>query len=48
MKIVDMKCAVIGHNPVVRIITDEGFSGYGRLRTQGSISNLISFFTTPI
>ncbi|MFN2233031.1 MAG: mandelate racemase/muconate lactonizing enzyme family protein [Anaerolineales bacterium] len=30
MKIVDMKCAVIGHNPVVRIITDEGISGYGQ------------------
>ena len=29
MKIVDMKCAVIGYNPVVRIITDEGICGYG-------------------
>ncbi len=29
MKIVDLKCAVIGHNPVVRIVTDEGISGYG-------------------
>lgn len=29
MKITDMKCAVIGSNPVVRIVTDEGISGYG-------------------
>ena len=33
MKIVDMKCAIIGHNPVVRIITDEGISGYGQAET---------------
>ena len=31
MKIVDLKCAVIGHNPIVRIITDEGISGYGQI-----------------
>ena len=30
MKISDMKCAVIGLNPVVRIITDEGICGYGQ------------------
>jgi L-alanine-DL-glutamate epimerase-like enolase superfamily enzyme len=29
MKIVDLKCAVIGSNPVVRVVTDEGLSGYG-------------------
>ncbi|MEM9223846.1 MAG: mandelate racemase/muconate lactonizing enzyme family protein [Pseudomonadota bacterium] len=29
MKITDVKCAVIGDNPVVRIVTDEGVSGYG-------------------
>jgi L-alanine-DL-glutamate epimerase-like enolase superfamily enzyme len=29
MKIVDMKCAVIGHSPVVRLITDEGIVGHG-------------------
>lgn len=29
MKITDLKCAVIGVNPVVRIITDEGMDGYG-------------------
>ena len=29
MKITDLKCAVIGKNPVVRIVTDEGISGFG-------------------
>ncbi len=29
MKIIDLKCAVIGKNPVVRIVTDAGISGYG-------------------
>lgn len=29
MKIIDIKCAVIGQNPIVRIVTDEGISGYG-------------------
>ena len=29
MKITDLKCAVIGTNPVVRITTDEGIDGYG-------------------
>lgn len=30
MKITDLKCAVIGQNPVVRIDTDEGVYGYGQ------------------
>jgi L-alanine-DL-glutamate epimerase-like enolase superfamily enzyme len=29
MKITDLKCAVIGQNPVVRIKTDAGIDGYG-------------------
>ena len=29
MKITDLKCALIGKNPIVRIVTDEGISGYG-------------------
>ncbi len=29
MKITDLKCAIIGQNPVVRIVTDEGVDGYG-------------------
>ena len=30
MKITDVKCAVIGKNPVVRIVTDGGLSGWGQ------------------
>jgi L-alanine-DL-glutamate epimerase-like enolase superfamily enzyme len=33
MKITDLKCAVIGQNPVVRIVTDEGISGYGEVES---------------
>jgi len=29
MKITDLKCAVIGDNPVIRITTDEGIDGWG-------------------
>ncbi len=29
MKITDVKCAVIGQNPVVRVVTDAGLNGYG-------------------
>jgi L-alanine-DL-glutamate epimerase-like enolase superfamily enzyme len=31
MKITDLKCAVIGDNPVVRVTTDEGVTGYGEV-----------------
>ncbi len=30
MKITDLKCAIIGQNPVVRITTDVGICGYGQ------------------
>jgi L-alanine-DL-glutamate epimerase-like enolase superfamily enzyme len=30
MKITDLKCAVIGDNPTIRITTDEGLCGYGQ------------------
>ena len=33
LKIVDLKCAVIGENPVVRIVTDEGIDGYGEVES---------------
>ena len=29
MRIIDLKCAILGSNPVVRICTDEGIDGYG-------------------
>ena len=31
MKIVDIKCAVIGKNPILRIVTDAGISGFGEV-----------------
>lgn len=31
MKIVDLKCAVIGQHPIVRVVTDEGIDGYGQV-----------------
>ncbi|MBM3189913.1 MAG: mandelate racemase/muconate lactonizing enzyme family protein [Chloroflexi bacterium] len=36
MKITDLKCAVIGQNPVVRIKTDAGISGYAEVETSKS------------
>lgn len=30
MKITDLKCTILGQNPVVRITTDEGIVGYGQ------------------
>lgn len=33
VKITDMKCAVIGRQPIVRIVTDGGLSGYGAVET---------------
>jgi len=33
MKIIDLKCAVIGNNPIVRIVTDEGIDGYGEVES---------------
>jgi L-alanine-DL-glutamate epimerase-like enolase superfamily enzyme len=31
MQITDLRCALIGQHPVVRIMTDEGISGYGQV-----------------
>ena len=31
MKITDLKCTVLGANPVIRITTDEGISGLGEV-----------------
>jgi L-alanine-DL-glutamate epimerase-like enolase superfamily enzyme len=33
IKITDLKCAVIGNSPVVRITTDAGISGYGQVES---------------
>ena len=31
MKITNLKCTVMGQNPIVRVITDEGIDGYGEI-----------------
>jgi L-alanine-DL-glutamate epimerase-like enolase superfamily enzyme len=36
MRITDVKCAVLGRNPIVRIVTDEGLSGYGEVEASKS------------
>jgi L-alanine-DL-glutamate epimerase-like enolase superfamily enzyme len=33
MKIIDLKCAVIGNSPVVRVVTDEGIDGIGQVES---------------
>jgi L-alanine-DL-glutamate epimerase-like enolase superfamily enzyme len=33
VKITDLKCAVIGGSPIVRIVTDEGIDGWGQVET---------------
>ena len=33
MKITDLKCAILGENPVIRIVTDEGIDGYGQIES---------------
>ena len=33
MKITDLRCTVLGDNPVVRVVTDEGISGYGEVES---------------
>jgi L-alanine-DL-glutamate epimerase-like enolase superfamily enzyme len=36
LKITDLRCALLGKNPVVRIVTDEGISGYGEIESTKS------------
>jgi L-alanine-DL-glutamate epimerase-like enolase superfamily enzyme len=33
MKVTDLKCAVLGRSPVVRIVTDAGLSGFAQVET---------------
>ncbi|MGI6377008.1 MAG: mandelate racemase/muconate lactonizing enzyme family protein [Anaerolineae bacterium] len=33
MKITDLKCAVIGDNPIVRVVTDDGLDGFGEVES---------------
>ncbi len=33
IRITDLRCAVIGNSPIVRIVTDQGISGYGQIES---------------
>lgn len=45
IKITDLRCAVIGRNPVVRIVTDQGVSGYGQAEsTKAYLKPMVLFY----
>ncbi len=45
LKITDLRCAVIGKNPVVRIVTDQGISGYGQAEsTKPYLKPMVLFY----
>ena len=45
IKITDLRCAVIGKNPVIRIVTDQGVSGYGQVEsTKPYLKPMVIFY----
>ena len=49
MKITDLKCAVIGNSPVVRILTDEGLYGHGQIEeSKPYVKPQVLFYRDPI
>src|SRR5512140_556177 len=45
IKITDLRCAIIGRNPVVRIVTDQGISGYGEAEsTKAYLKPMVLFY----
>lgn len=45
IKITDLRCAIIGRNPVVRIVTDQGVSGYGQAEgTKPYLKPMVLFY----
>jgi L-alanine-DL-glutamate epimerase-like enolase superfamily enzyme len=45
IKITDLRCAIIGRNPVVRIVTDKGVSGYGEAEsTKPYLKPMVLFY----
>jgi L-alanine-DL-glutamate epimerase-like enolase superfamily enzyme len=45
LKITDLRCAIIGRNPVVRIVTDQGISGYGQAEsTKAYLKPMVLFY----
>jgi L-alanine-DL-glutamate epimerase-like enolase superfamily enzyme len=49
IKITDLRCAIIGRNPVVRIVTDQGISGYGQAEsTKPYLKPMVLFYKNYI
>jgi L-alanine-DL-glutamate epimerase-like enolase superfamily enzyme len=49
IKITDLRCAIIGRNPVVRIVTDQGISGYGEAEsTKPYLKPMVLFYRNYI
>jgi L-alanine-DL-glutamate epimerase-like enolase superfamily enzyme len=49
IKITDLKCAVIGRNPTVRVVTDQGISGYGQAETSKAyLKPMVMFYKDRI
>jgi L-alanine-DL-glutamate epimerase-like enolase superfamily enzyme len=48
MRITDLKCAILGQNPVVRVVTDEGLSGYGEVEASKSYLKPHVLFYKPL
>jgi len=49
IKITDLRCAIIGRNPVVRIVTNQGISGYGQAEsTKAYLKPMVLFYKDRI
>jgi hypothetical protein len=45
IKITDIKCAIIGRNPVVRVVTNQSISGYGQAEsTKPYLKPMVLFY----
>ena len=48
MKITDLKCTILGQNPVIRITTDEGICGLGEVEARSYLKPHILFYKPHI
>ncbi len=45
VKITDVKCAIIGRNPVIRIVTDQGISGYAQAESgKATVKPIVPYY----
>jgi len=45
VKITDVKCAIIGRNPVIRIVTDQGISGYAQAESgKANVKPIVPYY----